>query len=257
MTTNNPNLNDIQDLFANASGDGLGNQATGILVENLDSVALAGCSGADLADINTDDVTLVAAVVDASASMSVVRQAVIEGFNTMLDTFKGSKQSDSILVSAWSFNNAAQLHFSYTPAPLVKKLAWDEYNPDGGTALYDSLLYVMAGMVAYGQTLRNNGIRTRGIIIVFSDGDDNCSRTQAYQVNTVSQGLLAQEIYSLAYAGFGIPDPVRLAAQVGFPLVIPAGSGPSEIRRIFQQVSASVIRVSQANVGGSNSFFTV
>jgi uncharacterized protein YegL len=257
MITNNSNLNDIQDLFADAQNEGLEDQASVILVENLDSVALAGCSGADLAEINTDDVTLVAAVIDASASMSGERQAVIDGFNTMLETFNGSKQADSILVSAWSFNNSAQLHFSYAPVPLVKKLTWADYNPDGGTALYDTLLYVMAGMVAYGQTLRNNGLRTRGIIVVFSDGEDNSSRATAQQVSTVSRGLLAQEIYTLAYAGFGVPDPARLAAEVGFPSVIPAGSGPSEIRRIFRQVSASVIRVSQATVGAGNGFFTV
>ena len=257
MTTNIPNLNDIQDLFADARGEGLGNQASVILVENLDSVALSGCNGADLDDINTDDVTLVAVVIDASASMSGARQAVIEGFNTMLETFNGSKQADSILVSAWSFNNSAQLHFSYTPAPLVKKLTRADYNPAGGTALYDTLLYVMAGMVAYGQSLRNNGVRTRGIIVVFSDGDDNVSRAKAYQVSTVSNGMMAQEIYTLAYAGFGVSDPARLAAEVGFPSVIPAGSGPSEIRRIFQQVSASVIRVSQSTVGAGSSFFTI
>lgn len=257
MTTNNPNLNNIQDLFADAQDEGLQDQASAILVENLDSIALAGCNGADLTEINTDDVTLVAAVIDASGSMSGVRQAVVESFNTMLDSFNGSKQADSILVSAWSFNDAARLHFSYTPAPSVAKLTWGEYDPDGGTALYDTLLYVMAGMVAYGQTLRNGGIRTRGIIVVFSDGGDNTSRAQAYQVSTVSDGLMAQEIYTLAYAGFGVPDPTALAAQVGFPTVIPAGSGPSEIRRIFRQVSASVVRASQATIGAGNAFFTV
>src|SRR3954447_9508916 len=150
MTTNNPNINDIQDLFSDAQGEGLQEQASAILVENLDSVALAGCNGADLTDINTDDVTLAAAVIDASGSMSGMRQAVIDGFNTMLDTFNGSKQADSILVSAWSFNDKARLHFSYTPSPSVSKLTWSEYDPTGGTALDDTLLYVMAGMVAYG-----------------------------------------------------------------------------------------------------------
>lgn len=257
MTTNNPNIGDIQDLFADAQGEGLQDQASAILVENLDSVALAGCNGADLTEINTDDVTLVAAVIDASGSMSGVRQAVVDGFNTMLDSFNGSKQADSILVSAWSFNDAARLHFSYTPAPSVARLTMREYDPDGGTALYDTLLYVMAGMVAYGQTLRNSGVRTRGIIVVFSDGGDNTSKAKAFQVKTVSNSLMGQEIYTLAYAGFGVPDPTRLATEVGFPTVIPAGSGPSEIRRIFRQVSASVIRASQATVGTNNAFFTI
>ncbi len=248
---------DIHDLFSNANDEGLDLGASMILVDNLDTVALAGCSGVDIDDINTDDVTLVAAVIDASGSMSGVERDVIEGFNTMLDTFGGSKQADSILLSAWSFNDSPQLHFSYTPAPLVKPLTRAEYNPTGGTALYDTLLYVMAGLVAYGQTLRNNGVRTRCIVIVFSDGDDNGSRAKAHQVRTVSQSLLDQEIYTLAYAGFGGADLQQIAAEVGFPSVITAGSSPSEIRRIFKQVSASVIRASQSTVGAANSFFTI
>jgi hypothetical protein len=248
---------DIQDLFSDANKEGLAAGASMVLVDNLDSVALAGCSGVDIDQINTDDVTLVAAVMGASGSMSSAQRAVIEGFNTMLDSFRGSKQADSILLSAWSFSDRPWLHFSYTPVTMLSNLIGSDYQPNGSTALYDTLLYVMAGLVAYGQTLRNNGIRTRGIVVVFSDGGDNVSQSTASQVRTVSQGLLDQEIYTLAYAGFGSSDLQQIADEVGFPSVITAGSSPAEIRRIFKQVSASVIRASQSSVGAGNSFFTI
>ena len=246
---------DIQDLFSNANQEGLNPGATMILVDNLDAVALAGCSGADIDDINTDDVTLVATVIDASGSMAGAKRAVIEGYNAMLDSFRGSKQADSILVSSWSFSDTPQLHFSYTPVPMLPNMTAADYRPSGSTALYDTLLYVMAGLVAYGQTLRNNGVRTRCIVVVLSDGGDNVSRSTAGQVRTVSESLLDQEIYTLAYAGFGGADLQQIAKEVGFPSIITAGSSPAEIRRIFNQVSASVIRASQSAVGAGNSFF--
>lgn len=253
----NNNLHDIQDLFGDAQAEGFDSGASTILVDNLDSVALAGCMGADIDSIATDDVTLVAAVLDASGSMSGVRKDVIDGFNMMLETFRGSKQADSILVSAWNFSDEASLIYSYTPVSLLNNMTLKDYNPDGGTALYDTLLYVMAGMVAYGQTLRNNGVRTKCIIVVFSDGDDNGSKAAAQQVKTVSESLLTQEIYTLAYAGFGNANLQHIANAVGFPSIITTGSSPSEIRRIFKQVSASVIRASQTTIGAGNNFFVI
>lgn len=257
MSSNqNQNQKDIQDLFATASIEGLDNNASLIMIDNLDSVALAGCSGVDIEEINTDDVTLVGVVLDASGSMSSHEKEVIMGFNTMLEAFRSSKQADSILLSAWTFNDSADLKFSYTPVTMLKDLTTKDYNTDGGTALYDTLLYVMTGIVAYGQVLRNNGVRTRSIIVVFSDGDDNGSRSRAQQVHTISDSLIAQETYTLAYAGFGGSNLQQIAKAVGFPSVITASATPSEIRRIFKQVSNSVIRASQNNIGGANSFFT-
>lgn len=98
-------------------------------------------------------------------------------------------------------------------------------------------------------------MRTRCVIVVFSDGDDNSSNASAQQVRTVSNGLLAQEIYSLAYVSFGGSDLRQIADAIGFPSIITASTTPSEIRRIFQQVSQSVLRASQMKVGAGNSFF--
>ncbi len=251
------NPKDIQDLFGDARVEGLDNNAAMILVDNLDAVALAGANGTSLDNLQSEDVTLVAAVLDASSSMAPVRQAVIDGFNTMLETFRGARQADSILVSAWGFDTTARLHYSYSPVNLLADLTSQDYAPSGGTALYDTLLYVMTGIVAYGQLLRNNGVRTRCIIVVFSDGEDNSSKATAQQVRTVSQSLLAQEIYTLAYAGFGSADLQRIANEIAFPAIITASSTPAEIRRIFQQVSTSVIRSSRTTAGTANSFFSI
>jgi uncharacterized protein YegL len=256
--SNNNNSQDIRDLFSSAvSSSDLDSNTAVIMIDNLDAVALAGCIGTDVDALNTDDVTLVGLVLDESGSMEHLNRDVIEAYNTVLETLRGSKQADSLLLSTWSFSDQVKLHFSYTPVTMVQPLTAQDYNPSGGTALNDAVLHVMTGLVAYGQLLRNSGLRTRGIIVVFSDGDDNSSKLPAQQVRTASAGLLAQETYTLAYAGFGANQQQlqQIAQAIGFPAVITTTSTPSEIRRIFKQVSQSVISVSSNRVG-TNSFFT-
>jgi hypothetical protein len=246
--------NNVNDLFASAvSNQDLSQQASMVLVDNLDAVALAGCNGIGLDEIDVDDVTLVAVALDQSSSMSGYRQDVIDGFNQMLKALSDSRQSDSILVSAWNFSDRSQLLHSYIPVTKLAGLNSNDYYPNGSTALYDTLLHVMAGMVAYGQMLRDNGVRTRCVMVVFSDGQDCASRAAAGQVKTVSEALLAQEIYTLAYVGFGGGNLKQIADEVGFPAVLTAQASAREIRRVFHQVSASIIRGQSA--AGVNSFF--
>ena len=64
-------------------------------------------------------------------------------------------------------------------------------------------------------------------------------------VGTAAQGLAAQEAYTLAYAGFGGGDVAGRAKALGFPSVIAAGATDAEIRRVFRQVSAGVLRASR------------
>ncbi len=247
--------NNISNLIASAvRQNDLDPDASLVLIDNLDAVALAGSNGVGLDEISGDDVTLVAVVLDESSSMSGFRQEVIKGFNSMLQALQQSHHADSILLSTWTFNTQPNLAFSYTPVTKLGGLTSNDYHPSGSTALYDTLLKVMTGLVAYGQSLRDNGVRTRGVVIVFSDGEDNSSQATAQQIRQVSQALLAQEIYVLAYVGFGGIDLRTIAAEVGFPEVLTTAASASEIRRIFQQVSASIIRGNRAGAA-AGSFF--
>lgn len=251
----------IHDLFADAVDDGLDVNASQIMVANLDAVALAGCQGTEVDLIPTDEVTLVSFIHDGSGSMVDERDVVVEAYRQVIEALQGSKQSDSILVSDWIFNDTRNLVHGFVPASQVPDLN-ASYNPDGSTALYDTVMVALTGLTAYGQQLRANGVRTKNVVVVFSDGDDNASRlTTAAQVKLVAQSLLAQETFILAYVGFdrygylsetGVR---RLADSIGFVDVITATTDQSAIRKILRQVSASVIRASQTSVS-SGGFFT-
>lgn len=247
---------DLQSLFKASQQDGLSHQSIDIMIHNLDAQTGLGCVGAQVDDLNTDDVTLLVVVLDQSSSMSGVQQDVIDSFNTMNRALADSRDADSILVSAWTFDSKPNLLFGYTPVSDVKDLTPQDYHPNGTTALYDAVMDAYTGIVAYGQDLRNNGIRTRAIVVTLSDGGDNSSTQTASTVRSLSQDLLRQEIYTLAFVGFGDDQQMRgIAKSMGMPSVMTAQHSASEIRRVLNVVSGSVIRASQGQIGSSGGGF--
>lgn len=250
--------NNLQSLFGTSQQSGMSYQSVDLLVQNLDGQTGLGCVGAQVDDLNTDDVTLVSIIIDESSSMDHVRDDVIDAFNTMARALNDSKAADSILLSAWTFADHPKLLFGYTPIANVKDLTRAEYNPSGMTALYDATLDGMTGIIGYGQDLRNNGIRTRAIVVVISDGGDNTSRQTSHSIKTVAEDLMKQEFYTLAYIGMGDPATFKkIADSMGFPQILTIGNTASEVRKALNMVSASIIRTSTGQINpGQNNFFT-
>ncbi len=227
------------------AGQGLGAGAQSVLVENLNDTVLLGCVGLAADDLDTADATLVSVVLDMSGSMSPHQRAVIDAYNTMLAALSSAKAASAILVSTWAFADSASLLSSYEAVDQKPKLTPSVYTPAGMTALYDAVLGAMTGLIAYGQRLWDEGVPSRRVLFVLSDGGDNSSKANATKVRTLSQALSSDEAYTLAYAGFG-PDDLRAQADaIGFPNVVVTGATEAELRRIFRQVSQSVLRVSQ------------
>ncbi len=248
----------VQDLFDNAQDEGLSANAVGILVNNLNATTMAGTQGTAVDDLAGDEVTLLVEVIDMTGSMSIYQDAVIDAYNAHLRAIIASKAADSILMSTWLFNTKSILRHGYMPIADVPTLDRKSYNPDNFTALYDAVIDAFTGIVAYGQSLRDAGVRTKIVVVVISDGEDNASRNSAAAVAMVAKDLLQQEIYTLAFVAFGM-NGKSVAAQIGFPTsnVMDEKSGDSEIRKAFNTTSKSVIRASQAVIGGaSQNFFS-
>jgi len=239
------------------------------MLESLDPIALGGCSGLGIDDIDSEEVTLVACVIDASGSMQTHQNEVIESYNErFLKPLQGAKNANDILVETWIFNSNGppdqwvRLHHGFTPVKQCPNLTKNEYAPYGGTPLNDAVNKAQTGIMAYGQTLRDGGTRTKCIIVVLSDGEENSSNVSATSVKKVSQDMLNQEIYILSYVFFGdAAEGNKIASKIGFPAHhrITDSQDESGIRRIFGTISASVISASQHSVSASglssNPFF--
>lgn len=242
-------------------------QAGQIVLEALDDVAIAGCQGVNIDDIDSEDITIAAVLLDASGSMDPYRDQVIAAYNDrFLKPLQKAKNAKSILVSTWVFSDIGgdnvRLIHGFTAIPDCPNLTKADYAPDGQTPLNDAVYYGLTGILSYGQTLRDGGARTKCIVVVLTDGAENASKTSATKVRTISQDLLKQEIYVLSYVFFGDENEAATnAKKIGFPdnHMLTSNKDDAAIRRVFGEVSASFISTSQskvpANSLSANAFF--
>jgi len=236
MTSQNPIADDLTDVL------------------NLGSTASP--YGASLDEIDSEDVTLVSFVLDMSSSMDPLAREVIAAFNGEVAALAGAKTASAILAAATTFADQPAVLFGYQPLTRVPKLGAKEYTPNGSTALYDAVLGVLDRLVAYCRTLLDNGVRSRAVVIVLSDGDDNVSRHSCAEVKLAAGRLAQDEGVVLAYAGFGgdAASHKRTADAMGFPHVITSGHSGKDLRRVLGVVSQSVLRTAGGARSGGGFF---
>lgn len=260
----------VSSTLASAASAGIISSKSQAAIETeLDDIALAGCAGVDIDEIDSEEVTLVTVLIDASDSMWSHRGEVLKSYQEQfLDPLRKAKNADSILVSAWVFSaigdpkdNVRLIH-GYTPVPKCPDLTTSDYEPNGMTPLLDAVMKGVTGLVSYGQNLRDNGTRTKSIVVVLSDGWENASHVGKTKVKQLSQDVLKSQEFVLAYVFFGEESEGDKAADdIGFPRHhrLTASLDGAGIRRVFGTVSASVISTSQAQVSSgslsSNAFF--
>lgn len=255
---NSTGLGNLDDLFESAEADGLTADSLDLVVSNLNGPTMATAVGTPLDQLASNEVTLAMNIIDMSGSMSPHAKDLIHAYNEdYLAAMSSSPAADDILVSTILFDDQVQLLHGYVPLTDAPALTPKTYEPDGSTALYDAVAGGLTNMVLYAQQLRQSGVSVRGVVIVYSDGEDNASKQRAQSVKRAAADLLKQEIYSLAYVGFGAKPAVgfktgngrspvqKLADDIGFPLALSASLSPAELRRIFRMASVSTVRVSQ------------
>jgi len=253
------NITDIKNMFSSAvAGGDMSQQAAGIMINALDDTDLAGCMGTTVEELETDDVTVVSLILDKSGSMSPHQATVRIAYDTLVSSLKGSKQAGSMIVSARCFATTSTLLYGFKKVEEVDPIG-NNYIADGSsTALHDTMISALTDIKAYSQNLKNQGIRVKSIIVVFSDGEDNEAPRKAKDVKIIAEDLLKGEQYYLVYVGYATDPSVdlkKVAGQIGFGNVLISQATESEIRKTMGLVSKSIIRASQTQVG-ANSFFS-
>jgi uncharacterized protein YegL len=229
---------------------------------SLGPVVVAGAAGMDLEDITASDVTLITMLIDSSTSIAQagLEQAVRDGQNALLDAFDASREKESILVATWTFDSDVKVVHSYVPVDDAARLDAASYRAAGATHLYDTWCDALAANVAYAQRLRDGGTPCRSIVVVITDGEDCGSRRSAADCARLSSELLASEQFVLAFVGVGDDVQFRaVAKRMGIPdgsVEVQAQATAAGMRKVFQMVSQSAIRASQARIGpGRNAGF--
>lgn len=232
-----------------------------IQVNNLNNAvaALAQVQHTSANDLNGDQVSLILRIIDRTGSLLRYRSEMIEASQLLVDALINSKAGDEMLMSTWTFNSTGgiQVLDGFVKLEDVTPLSDANYDmrPEDMTNLYDTVYNALtdpnAGIIAYAQLLKDQGIRVKVTVLVLSDGEDNRSSTDPDKIKNLA---VANEGCYFCFMAFGTGFAQRAADNMGFPNVREHNSAPGELRKMMGEFSKSQVRASQTTVA-SNSFF--
>ena len=207
--------------------------------------------GVDVGDVTASEVTLVTLVIDDSGSIRFVSgntEAVREGHNGILAALDGSKQKDGILCHTRYLNKGVL--YPYCALKDALKMEASNYDPDGGTPLYDQAIVTLGAVIAKTQDFKDNGVPVRSVTAIVTDGADTGSRASVANVRALVEDMLKQENHIVC--GMGITDGSTDFKQVFKDMgirdewILTPTNDPKSIRKAFAVVSQSALRASQS-----------
>lgn len=198
------------------------------------------------------EAVIVAVLVDDSGSIRFAgnTEAVREGHNGIIDALKGSKQLDQILMYTQYLSSGVVLN-AFVLLENAKRLDTHNFNPQGGTPLYDNTIALLQMVLAKTHEYQSNGIPVRTVTLIATDGNDEGSvRSSARDVAKIVTDMLMSEQHIIAAMGIndGRTDYHQVFSEMGIrpEWILTPSSDPSEIRKAFAVFSQSVLRASQA-----------
>ena len=248
------NSTSLSTLLGDAGLDDGATKAMVLTADTLGPAIMAGLGIVQLDDITSSEVLLVTEVLDDSSSIrfGTNTESVRDGHNGMLDALMGAKQAGDVLISCRTLNRGVL--YPYCPLAGAERLNTSNYNPSGGTPLYDQVAITLTGVAAKTGEFEQGGVAVRSVTVIVSDGGDNSGPQVPASLTKMVKGLLSTEQHIIAGMGIddGYTDFRQVFGDMGIPdeWILTPGNTPSEIRRAFAVVSQSAVRASQA-AGGS------
>ena len=133
-------------------------------------------------DLNQDQLTnctLVVFCLDESGSMQPTANDTRGGINGMLESQKN--EDGCTLVTLVTFSYKHRLRFSMKNINNVEPLTTDNYQPSGGTALYDGWAFTMNHTSTEISKLPTDQRPNKVVFVVVTDGEENSSLEWTYK----------------------------------------------------------------------------
>ncbi len=205
-------------------------------------------------DIENDHMYLMGIAQDCSGSMGTYTGEMQKAMNNFVKSIQDSKQDDEMLVSITTFDSTVCGSGFQNVADLNT-----QFRAGGMTKMYDGIIASAKQMTDYMDQLNNSGVRTRGGLVIFSDGEDNDSDCSAADAANVIATLLQREVV-VAFVAFG-GAAHGIAQKLGIPQqnIMETDATPSELRKIWGILSKSAISSSKSAAAGASqsTFFDV
>ena len=116
--------------------------------------------------------TYIIFVIDRSGSMASIRDDMIGGFNTFIQTQRDAKLGQC-KVFAYKFDTEYEIMFEDRDLSEVPALDRSSYSPRGDTALYDSLGKTISDMGQRLASMKEEDRPEKVLVVTITDGEDN------------------------------------------------------------------------------------
>jgi hypothetical protein len=239
-------------LFGGAHDDGeLSAQALQTLTITADIGAqIQAGLGVSPDDVPASQVVLVTMMADDSGSIRFASNAqrVRDGHNLVIEALSRSKQKEDILAHTRYLNGTVL--YPYRRLDDAVRMDAQNYDPNGGTPLYDQTVVMLGTVLAKTRQFEDGGVPVRTVSLILTDGEDAGSVKQtAKTVKPIVDDMLHQEKHIIAAMGIddGHTDFCRVFREMGIPdrWILTPGNSDQEIRRAFQTFSQSAVKASQ------------
>lgn len=116
----------------------------------------------------------IAILLDRSSSMGSIRKEAVEMFNQQIVAIRKNNKRMDTTVSLFTFSTVADEPAVFNrPLKEMKKLKYQDYNPSGSTAMYDSMGLAIDKLTSLPEMTDPN---CSFLMIVVTDGEENASR---------------------------------------------------------------------------------
>ena len=119
-------------------------------------------------------------IVDESGSMSIIHQQAFSGMNETLQTVRAMQKqfpdTDQRVTLVTFDTGHTKWHYDNTVADDTKNLEWKDYQPGGGTPLYDAIGAAVSKVNA--QIAKDSKV----LVTIITDGEENSSREWTLQM---------------------------------------------------------------------------
>lgn len=244
-------MSDIERRFQAAHDEGELSDASvqALSVPDLGAQIQAGL-GIRPEDVPASEVVLVTMLVDDSGSIRFAgnSQAVRDGHNLVLDALRQSKQRDAILVHTRYLNGTVL--YPYCPGDRAPRMDAHNFDPNGGTPLYDQSVVVLGTVLAKAREFADDGVPARTVTLLLTDGaDEHSLHATARDVAALVADMRRAERHIVA--GMGVDDGrtdfrrVFREMNIESRWILTPGEKAADIRRAFQMFSQSAVKASQ------------
>ena len=218
-------------------------------------------SGVRPEKLGSTEYTLVTLVIDKTGSVGGFTQQLLAMKQAVVEACHRSPRADYLMLRSTEFNERVDEEHGFTELTRVDPAVYQAPRCSGSTALFDATRNAVMATNAYARMLSDQDFSVNGLVVVVTDGDDNCSHYTTSDVAAeVLNGVQQEWLESLNVILVGVnaslySGPLQaFKNDAGLTQYVDVGDAtPQKLAQLAQFVTRSISAQSQSlGTGGAS-----